>query len=857
MTTLKPIILIVDDDPDILDSHKLLLETKGFIVYTASKATEAIAIALRTSLDIAIIDVNLIQYPYKNREGFDLALQMDSLIPKIIYTGHQEYATAPEATRLVHREKANIVSVVIKSPNLDPLLGEIHAALSSVNLSLVIHWGHYSSRMLIDMLKGYKKRSENEKKAAEGELHALLCRMFSDADSVTIIDLKAGKGGCAVAKVDPRGQGLRGSSVVVKFGPREKVEREWENYERYVRRFVSPGAAVREDKLGRTLNLGAIKYSFIGGEDFGVYYREHSLEEIVETLDDLFRENCGRWYIHENQKAPTDEERQPLDVLYRRKDHLSLTDAEHIQELRSVFDQLLLRANSSLARHFQVEGGKHLQITFGDSSHEFPNPVEFGLRRDSDQETSVFPSASLLAITHGDLNSANILVSKEGKPCLIDFYKTGYGHIFRDIAELESVIKFELLEADSLLTRYQLERALCTPRVLTDTVALGDEFATPELTKAVGAINTLRQLAVEITSAVSLNEMREYQTALFFYALKEMVGFSSGSDNPTCCRIQQYHALLAAAMICRRLDSEAPDKEGSVFLAHEYRSPWQDRMFGRLKPFVESLNHRVIHPLDDPVVGGQLWLRVKSNIEATHCGFYEITTKNGNVYFELGYALGLRKPYFALLDKTQPNLPDIASLLRGDLILSYETEDHLQQEVKRILEFRKKWKDWFFFDKAGFAYRVMRKHPHADSVLLLVAKIERQQEVVAPPLLAALEERDQWQIGVVVLEREVDIEDFYLRALSAELVVGCFSSDKSEAAKYANAEVALALGIAHGIKDSLDNEKTVIILQEEGSEVLTDLKSLTKSFQGAEGAVEALNEELEKWFRGRLKGDAS
>jgi DNA-binding response OmpR family regulator len=558
MMELKPRILIVDDDTDILNSRKLVLQNeRGFAVYLASNSDEATAIASQTWLDLAVIDISLVRTP-RNKEGFSLAQAMDPAIPKIIYTAHSDYAMAREVQGLENRRKANIVSVVEKTGGADPLLEEIDAALRFINPELVIHWGSYSPRSLIEMLKGYKKRSEDEKQAAEGELQALLGRMFNDVDSVTIIDLKAGKGGCAVARVDPRGQGWRGSSVVVKFGPREKVEREWENYEKYVKPFVSHGATVREDKLGRTLNLGAIKYSFIGGDDFALYYRERSLQKIVETLDDLFRENCGPWYLYENQKLLTGEERQPLDLLYRRKDHLSLSDAEHIQELRSVFDQLL-RANNSLAPHFRVEGEKYLQITLGDSPQEFPNPIEFGLRRDSEKETtSVFPSGSLFAITHGDLNSSNILVSKEGKPCLIDFYKTGYGHIFRDIAELESVIKFELLDADSLLIRYQLEIALVTPRVLTDVVSLEEEYAASELTKAVGAINKLRQLAGEISSAVSLHELREYQTALLFYALKEMVGFSSGADDSTCCRIQQYHALVSAAIICRELASAAP-----------------------------------------------------------------------------------------------------------------------------------------------------------------------------------------------------------------------------------------------------------------------------------------------------------
>jgi hypothetical protein len=66
-------------------------------------------------------------------------------------------------------------------------------------------------------------------------------------------------------------------------------------------------------------------------------------------------------------------------------------------------------------------------------------------------------------------------------------------------------------------------------------------------------------------------------------------------------------------------------------------------------------------------------------------------------------------------------------------------------------------------------------------------------------------------------------------------------------ASYANAELALALGIASGIG------KTVIILQEEDCQVLSDMKTLTKTFRGMDDAVDTLKGELKEKFPQRCR----
>ncbi len=52
-------ILLVDDDPLLLDAVRFSLERAGYLVHTASTGAEALALAGRQALDLAILDIGL------------------------------------------------------------------------------------------------------------------------------------------------------------------------------------------------------------------------------------------------------------------------------------------------------------------------------------------------------------------------------------------------------------------------------------------------------------------------------------------------------------------------------------------------------------------------------------------------------------------------------------------------------------------------------------------------------------------------------------------------------------------------------------------------------------------------------
>jgi two-component system cell cycle response regulator DivK len=83
----KPKVLIVEDDPDLLKIFRILLETNGYEVVTASYALPALFRVVRKEPDLILADLNM---PLMN--GLELLAQLKSHaetkdIPVVVVTG--------------------------------------------------------------------------------------------------------------------------------------------------------------------------------------------------------------------------------------------------------------------------------------------------------------------------------------------------------------------------------------------------------------------------------------------------------------------------------------------------------------------------------------------------------------------------------------------------------------------------------------------------------------------------------------------------------------------------------------------------------------------------------------------------
>jgi CheY-like chemotaxis protein len=82
----KKKILIVDDDPDIVEAMRLPLESNGFEVVSASSGAEGLAVLKKESPDLMILDVMM----ENTTEGFQVAYAVRSEDPNSEYKKHRD-----------------------------------------------------------------------------------------------------------------------------------------------------------------------------------------------------------------------------------------------------------------------------------------------------------------------------------------------------------------------------------------------------------------------------------------------------------------------------------------------------------------------------------------------------------------------------------------------------------------------------------------------------------------------------------------------------------------------------------------------------------------------------------------------
>ncbi|MFO7706579.1 MAG: response regulator [Desulfobacterales bacterium] len=68
----KGLILVVDDDPDIVATTRIILESNGYEVHTAASGAAALGLLDRIQPDIMLLDVMMTT----DTEGFDLAFKL-------------------------------------------------------------------------------------------------------------------------------------------------------------------------------------------------------------------------------------------------------------------------------------------------------------------------------------------------------------------------------------------------------------------------------------------------------------------------------------------------------------------------------------------------------------------------------------------------------------------------------------------------------------------------------------------------------------------------------------------------------------------------------------------------------------
>ncbi len=533
-------ILIVDNLSVWCEELVEILQGHGYYADSVSTIADALKHLSESFYHVLVADIRMQDTDQSNIDGLTLLAELEksglSEATKVIMLS--AYGTLEQMSEaFANHRVANFLSKnQFSQKTFLQSIEQVFSKEVKINLALEILSQTGSSLkqavLNLDVDRTRIKQDTPLQEQLANELEDLLCRLFYQTNGILVRPVTSGKSGTGVLRVQPfySNKGI-GQEVIVKFGDAQKIQEECHNFKEYVEPFIGGGRSTAVRDVRRTTHLGGIIYTFLGTDsqelkDFVDFYTSASVTQITDALDRLFRETCGTWYANRH--------RQLLDL---KADYQRLIGYTPI-----ALDQIRSKQLKS------VRGKQKLRFTSLSSQRNFTNPL---LVID---DTSLARN-TYACTTHGDFNPHNLLVDNTGHIWLIDFQGTGLSHILRDVAMMDSAIRFQLLaeNAASLEERYFLEEVLfgdiqrfSQVEQLADTIPTGNQ----EIAKAYATVVHLRRLAYRLIGLDQQSEIQgdisEYYIALFYTALNTLQFFSLSLT-------QREHALLSASLLADRL----------------------------------------------------------------------------------------------------------------------------------------------------------------------------------------------------------------------------------------------------------------------------------------------------------------
>lgn len=541
MTVYPKHVLLVDDDPDVLQSVSIWLNQMGYEVHRASSRTEAENILRECIVHLAIIDVRLESDLANDRSGLALSKSFPTDLPKIIYTAYPDEDTILEA--LQTRAGAGRADKFVRKTGdeaprrLLEAVEELFTHNVSVNFTMTIANPAYLTQLAHDM--GFPSNG-----MFVHDVEEVLRRLFHSEEegsrAVQLLELKPlfplppraiSHTASIVLQAIPHFADGRGAPQAVKLGACSEIEHEHQGFRDLVPRLRGARhAELRKKACSR--DLGGLSYVLLGADRleslilFRHFYEARPPEAIVAFL---------RHFLTLSYREILDDKEAyyELDLCREYTQELHFTPAKLHQASYELLPNLDLTRQT-----FQLPGLKRYLI----------NPVAWTVLGG---EFRPFVSQKThMAWCHGDLHSRNILVDDSGDGWLIDFARAKKSHVLRDFVELETDIKFALLTVTDLALLLPFENSLLAPSRLSE--ALPDtSFEQPDLHKAYQAVRTIRAVAYELLHDDL--DMREYYQALLYQTLN-VVRLAPGDPYNPFKERDRRHPYLAAALLCERLE---------------------------------------------------------------------------------------------------------------------------------------------------------------------------------------------------------------------------------------------------------------------------------------------------------------
>lgn len=264
----------------------------------------------------------------------------------------------------------------------------------------------------------------------------------SVCDAIMLETLNGGRSGSFVFKATAltnKGRWRHQARMVVKVAPLDAGTAEQANYEQLVRPLLPSGHRPDLHGFATAHHRAALCYSLLGDGDNPETLTDRlamgDVTPLPLILSSLF-EHLHQWYSA-NQTRPD-------------KDLARYYLARYFSDTSSA----ILAEATLLGHAAQYFGAQHSAQGYRIHEAEFPAICELLFAgRNARAYTS--------CIVHGDLNSDNIILDRHGKFAgLVDFQRTGRGHVFQDIVALEMSVRINAPSNASFDDIWEVERLI-------------------------------------------------------------------------------------------------------------------------------------------------------------------------------------------------------------------------------------------------------------------------------------------------------------------------------------------------------------------------------------------------------------
>lgn len=520
-------VLVIDNDIDVLRSVKYNLEVSGFKVTVAQTPEEA-----RYHLDNDIIHLAVIDVRLKHEDlpgdisGFDIARELPNYIPCIIFTAYED--TSSIRTALGELKAKDIINKS-REKAAQKLVEKVHEIFAtSIKTNFLLHINGAVS--LSELALSVRVSEEMRVSPTPEDVQQILQTLFHDAVSISLARLlrlellpTSTQSGSALVEVRPQYESAWGTRIIVKLSDRNEIANESLNYKK-IKPFLGGNRLAVYEGEAYSRDVGGIVYRLIDTKldeqisTFGELYESSETDTIIQLLDVFFKETFSDLY--------TDARRQTLNLTEIYTEALHLTPEK-------LFDAI---------EQFHPKALSDLQLRFDGLVGTYWNPILWVLPGNAFR---VFRrEARKKCLCHGDLHSRNILVDSSLRFWLIDFARAAESHALRDFAELETDIKFNLLQVFDLRQLVSFEEVLLISTNFDssdDKVLFDDE----NIQRAYEVVLALRRSARRLLNLTG--DMEGYYIALLFHTLNVL-------RLKHITTLKKEHALLAASLLAQRLD---------------------------------------------------------------------------------------------------------------------------------------------------------------------------------------------------------------------------------------------------------------------------------------------------------------